>query len=78
MLRILNTNRENNEKNGEQVFNLEDLYKFKLKSIVLNSTHSFRTLTNLLAPLLLSRTPTHAAIRSVSTVKKAHLAASCK
>ena len=74
MLGILNTNRENNESNGEQVFNFEDLYKLKLKSVVLSSTHSFRTRAFLLAPLLLSRTSAHAAIRS-SIVKKADFAA---
>ena len=78
MPRKLNTNHESNERNGEQVFNFEDLYKLKLKSIVLSSTHSFRTLAFLLAPLLLSRTFTHAAIRSVSTMKKADLAAPFK
>ena len=56
MLRILNTNRENNERNGEEVFNFEDLCKLQLKSIVLSSTHSFRTLAFLVATLLLSRT----------------------
>ena len=60
MPRKLNTNRENNERNGEQVFNFEDLYKLKLKSIVLGSSHSFRTVAFLLAPLLLSPTSTHA------------------
>ena len=54
MLRILNTNRENNERNGEQVFNFEDLYKLKLKSVVLSSTQSFRTRAFLLETLLLS------------------------
>ena len=35
MLWILNIiKREHNERNGEQVFNFEDLYKLKLKSIV--------------------------------------------
>ena len=62
MPRKLNTNRESNERNGEQVFNFEDLCirKLKLKSIVLSSSHSFRTLAFLHAPLLLSPTSTHA------------------
>ena len=70
MLRILNTNQENSERNGEQEFNFEDLYKLKLKSVVLSSTQSFRTRAFRLETLLLSRTSTHAAIRS-SIVKKA-------
>ena len=45
------TNRENNERNGEQVLNFEDLYKLKLISIVLSSTHPFRTRAFLLVPL---------------------------
>ena len=60
MPRKLNTNRESNERNGEQVFNFEDLYKLKLKSIVLGSSHSFQTLAFLLASLLVSSTSTHA------------------
>ena len=52
------------------MFNFEDLYKLKLKSVVLSSTQSFRTRAFLLETLLLCRTSTHAAIRS-SIVKKA-------
>ena len=65
------TKSKNNERNEVQVFNFQDLYKLKLKSIVISSTHYFRTLAFLLALLHLSRTSTHAAIRSVSTGKKA-------
>ena len=68
---MVNTKSKNNERNEVQVLNFQDLYKLKLKSIVISSTHSFRTLAFLLALLHLSRTSTHAAIRSVSTGKKA-------
>ena len=61
--------RENNKRTVEQMFNLED---YKLKSIIVSSP--FQTLAFLLASLLLSQTSPHAAICSISTVKKAELA----